>query len=197
MLAFGAWFVLLALWDLSDQSFGSSLKWASLFVGPVVDHVSGSLFDTFGHWGPRGILIVIGILLVATSFPLVAGEKEHKTDHQPSHTKTFAVLSWTLVILVLSLLALIVVGPLLRNPAIDDVLSYWREWYYAPAAFLTLIFTLVLTLRWNLEAFGESGDPWWLMRPSAYLLIAIIVVVFLSWKFHGRIVRWLFGDGAI
>src|ERR687896_2363162 len=118
MLAFGAWFVLLALWDISDQTFGSS-KSAGLF-GRHVDHVSGWLFDTFGHWGPRVVLIAIGIVLVAVSFWLASVARESEAEDQRSGTRTFAVLTWTLVLLVLSLLAFIVVGPLLRNPTIDD-----------------------------------------------------------------------------
>jgi hypothetical protein len=103
-------------------------------------------------------------------------------DDERSGTKRLAVLSWTLILLVLSLLAFIVAGPLLRNPTIDGVLSYWREWYYAPAAFLALIFAIGLSLRWNLEDFRERGDPWSLLRPLTYLVFAIIVVVFFSWK---------------
>jgi hypothetical protein len=171
--------VLFALWDVSDQSFGKSR--GGLF-GHFVDHAPAWLFDTFGHWGPRIVLIAIGLLMVAASFWLASVAIENGTDDQRSGTKRFAGLSWTLILLVLSLLAFIVVGPLLRNPTIDDVLAYWREWYYAPAAFLALIFAIGLTLRWNWEDFREKGDPWNLLRPLTYLVIAIIVVLFLSWK---------------
>jgi hypothetical protein len=178
-LAVGASYLLFALWDVSDQSFGNSR--GGLF-GRFVDLAPAWVFDTFGHWVPRVVLIAIGILMVAGSFWLVSVTGENGTGDERSGTQRFAVLPWTLILLVLSLLAFIVVGPLLRNPTIDGVLSYWREWYYAPAAFLALIFVIGLTLQWNLEDFRERGDPWSLLRPLTYLVVAIVAVVFFSWK---------------
>ena len=181
-LAVGGSCLLFALWEVSDQSFGSSKSRGGLF-GRFVDLAPAWLFDTFGHWGPRVVLIAIGILFVAGSFRLASAARENEADEQRSGTKRSAVLSWTLVLLVLSLLAFIVVGPLLRNPTIDGVLSYWRESYYpALTAFLALIFVLGLQLRWHWEDFRETGDPWSLLRPAAYLMAAIIVVLFFSWK---------------
>jgi hypothetical protein len=181
-LAFGASCLLFALWDVSDQSFGSSKSRGGLF-GRFVDLAPAWLFDTFGHWGPRVVLIAIGILLVAGSFWLARVARENEADEQRSGKKTFAVLSWMVVLLVLLLLAFIVLGPLLRNPTIDGVLSRWSESSYPLlTAFLALVFLIGLQLRWHWEDFHETGDPLSLLRPAAYLMGAIIVVLFFSWK---------------
>src|SRR4030095_7000286 len=131
MLLVGASCLLIAFWDLSDQAFGSSR------AGGLTREISVWLFHTFGHWGPRVALIAIGALSVAGSFWLASLARE---DEAPSDsgTRRSAVLSWTLVLLVFSLLAFIVVGPLLRNPTIDGVLSSWRERDYTPATALTI-----------------------------------------------------------
>lgn len=164
--------MLLALWDVADPSFGSSKPRGAL-VGLLVDHVSVWLFDTFGHWGPRVALIAIGALFMAASFRLASAARE---DEGPSDT-TVAVLSWTLILLVSSLLIFIVVGPLLRNPTVDGVLSYWRERYYAPTIFLALVLALGLGVRWIWQDYRETGDPWNLLRIVFYLVFAIIFFI--------------------
>src|SRR5687767_3521010 len=82
-LASGASFMVLALWDVSDQSFGSS-KPRGGPVGLLIDHFSVWLFDAFGHWGPRVALMGIGILFAAASFWLASVARETKG---PSDTK--------------------------------------------------------------------------------------------------------------
>ena len=104
------------------------------------------------------------------------------TEDQGNGTTRFALLSWTLVLLVLSLLTLIVAGPLLRNPAIDDLLSYWREHYYGPATLLACMVALGIGLRLDWQDFRETGDPGTLVRLLAYLAGAIFVLLFLPWK---------------
>jgi hypothetical protein len=192
-LACGASLVVLALWDVSDQSFGSSEPRGGP-IGLLIDHLSVWLFDTFGHRGPRVALVGIGIAFVAASFWLASPAREirgpwdtkfsdPRTGEHAGGTRKSAILSWTLVLLVLSLLAFVVVGPLLGNPTIDRVLSYWHESYYpALTSFLALIVVIGLSLRWNWEEFRETGDPWSLLRPAFYSMAVIIVVIFLSWK---------------
>jgi hypothetical protein len=96
-------------------------------------------------------------------------------------TKIFEVLSWTLIVLIVSLSAFFVLGPLLRNPTVDAILSYWHE-RYLPATILALTFALGIVFRWVWRDFRETHDPWTLLRLSAYLLFAIVLLVFLSWQ---------------
>jgi cytochrome bd-type quinol oxidase subunit 2 len=181
-LAVGASCLLFALWDLSDQSFGSSRSRGGLFGG-FAELSPAWLFDAFGHWGPRVVLIAMGIVFTAGSFWLASLARENDGDDQRSGTKRSAILSWTLILLVLLLLAFIVVGPLFRSPTIDRALSYWHQSYLpALTAFLALTVVIGLTLRWNWEDFRETGDPWNLLRPAFYLMAVIVVVVFLSWE---------------
>lgn len=164
--------MLLALWDVADPSFGSS-KSRGGPGGLLIGYVSAWLFDTFGHWGPRVALIAIGTLFVGASLWLASAARQ---DEGPSDI-TFSVLSWTLILLVSSLLIFIVVGPLLRNPTVDGVLSHWREWYYAPTVFLAFVFALGLGLRWTWQDYRETGDPWNLLRVLFYLVFAIIFFI--------------------
>ena len=188
-LALGGVCLLIALWDLSDQTFGASSR------GALSGMISIWLFHTFGHWGPRLALIMIGVLFVALAFWLasLARRDEESSDttsanaraDQPSGTSIFGILSWTLVLLVFSLLAFVVVGPLLRNPTIDGVLSHWRERYYTPAATVPTMLVLGLCVRLQWAEFHETGDPWELVRMLMLLVFAIILLIFLlvlSWE---------------
>lgn len=76
-LAFGACCLLLALWDLSDQKFGST--WPGGLTGPI----SAWLFDMFGHWGPRVALVVFGVFLVALSFWLASVARKNDVPSNP------------------------------------------------------------------------------------------------------------------
>ena len=196
-LAAGASSLLIALWDVSNQSFGS-------YKRPAFprEYVSAWLFDTFGHWGPRVLLMALGVLLVALSFRFASLAREedgpsnttseHACVDQRSGTKRFAVLSWTLILLGLSLLACLVLGPLLRNPAIDGVLSSWRERYSLPATSLTAVFVLGFYLQLQWRELRETGDPWRLPRMLMWLVFAIIFFIFFllsSWEA-------IFGRGA-
>jgi hypothetical protein len=187
-LGVGALCLLIALRDVSDETFGSS-------SGGLSGVISIWLFHIFGHWGPRVALITAGVLFVAESFwfASLAREEERPSDatlepacaDQRSGTKTFALLSWTLILLVFSLLAFIVVGPLLRNPTIDGVLSYLRERYSLPATTLTIIFVLGFRLRLLWKEFRETGDPSRLLRILMYLVLAIFIFTFFllsSWE---------------
>jgi hypothetical protein len=174
MLLVGASSLLVALWDLSDQTFGSTR------AGGLTRDVFVWLFDTFGHWGPRVALIALGVSSVAFSFWLASLEREDEAASK-SGTKRFAVLSWTLILLVLLLLIFIVVGPLLRNAAVDSVLSQWRERYSLLATGLTFVFVCGFWLRVDWKKFRETGDPWellWLLRPLIYVVIAISLLIF-------------------
>jgi len=77
-LAVGAWFLLLALWDVSDHTFCS---WCGnrFLTGPVYVW----LFDTFGHWGPRVVLIAISVFLVVSSFWLASVTRENEGPSNP------------------------------------------------------------------------------------------------------------------
>lgn len=174
-LLFGASCLLFALWDLSDEAFGASR------VG-ALGAASAGLFHLFGHWGPRVTLIAIGLVFVASSFRLSALAKEQAGSGEPHGTATFAVLSWTLVVLVLSLLAFIVVGPLLHKPAIDGVVAYWQERYYRPVTTFTTVFVLGLVVRLIWKEFRETGDPWHLLRVLMYLTLAISLIAVLVWE---------------
>ena len=167
--------MLIALWDVSDQTFGSSKR------ANVVDSVSRWLFDAFGHWGPRLVLIAVGTLLLAWSFWLVSLPRADEALEQPSGTAR-SVLSWALVLLV-SLLAFALLAPRLRNPTLDGLLS---DWWQSPYPLLTISVALLLVLgmqlRWHWEDFRETGDPWNLLRPATYAVLAIIVVLFFLWR---------------
>lgn len=76
-LAGGAWCLLLALWDVSDQKFGSA--WPGGLTGPI----SAWLFDVFGHWGPRVVLMVFGVFLVALSFWLASVARKNAGPSNP------------------------------------------------------------------------------------------------------------------
>ena len=168
--------MLVALWDVSEQTFGSSSGGALSWIASIW------LFNTFGHWGPRLALITIGILFMALSFRLASLARD---DEAPSETRLFAVLSWTLVLLVLSLLAFIALGPLFRNPAIDSVLSHWREKYYAPATGLTITSLLGLCSRLNWMEFRETGEPSKVLVMLMFLVLTIILFIVLllsSWE---------------
>lgn len=103
-------------------------------------------------------------------------------------TPRFAVLSRTLILLVFSVLALFVVGPALRIPAIDGVLSYWHE-RYLPVAIVALVSASGLFGWWRWRDFRETGDPWHLLRPLMYLVCFAIAVAFLAWKSISGIAR--------
>ena len=174
-LLYGASCLLFALWDLSDEAFGATR-------GGALGAASAGLFHLFGHWGPRVTLIAIGLVFVASSFRLAALAKEQAGSVEPQGTTTFALLSWTLVVLVLSLLAFIVVGPLLHKPAIDGVVAYWQERYYRPVTTFTAVFVLGLVLRLTWREFRATGDPWQLVRVLMYLMLAISLIAVSMWE---------------
>jgi hypothetical protein len=152
-------------------------------MGDLVGPVSAWLFNLFGHWGPRIVLIAIGTLFAAGSFWLARRARENEGDAQRSETLRFPVLSWALILLVLSLVTFIIVGPHLRDPTIDGVLSYWwASPYPALTAFLLFVSVIGVQLRWNLEDFRETGAPLSLLRPATYLIGAVVIVLFFSWK---------------
>lgn len=174
-LALGASCLLFAFWDVSDETFGAS-------SGGALGAASAGLFHLFGHWGPRGALIAFGLLNVALSLWFAAQAREHAWSDELRGTRTFAVLSWTLVVLVLSLLAFIVVGPLLHEPAIDGVVAYWQERYYRPVTTFTALFVLSLVLRVTWKEFRETGDPWQLLRALMYLTLAVSLITVFVWE---------------
>lgn len=185
MLAAGASCFLVALWDVSDQTFGSNAP--GIFRG-----ISTWSLDTFGHWGPRALLMALGVLLVLSSFRRASVARENDVpsgtasqhagiDDRRSRTTRFTLL-WTPILLVFSLLAFIVVGPLLRNPTIDDVLSYWRERYYALAAFITFLVLLSFVFWYDWKHVRETGDLFSFqgMRILIYVAAAVALAL-VSW----------------
>lgn len=173
MLGVGASFLVVALWDVSNERFG-------FYRRPLLprEYVSAWLFDAFGHWGPRAVLITIGVLGVAFSFWLAA---RAEADERPSNS----ILSWTLILLVLSLLAFIVAGPLLGDPRIDGVLSHWRERYYAPATALAATVVLGFLFRWRWKLFRETGDLYelgWTLMYLVFVTGSFIFFLLWSWK---------------
>jgi cell division protein FtsW (lipid II flippase) len=115
--------------------------------------------------------------MISTSSKVAAD----RMDDQRRRTTRSAVLWWTLTLLIFSVLALFLLGPRLQNPAIDGVLSYWHE-RYMPVTIVGFICAYGLVFRWYWRDFRETGDPWILVRLSAYLVLAIVPLVFLSWK---------------
>ena len=168
--------MLIAFWDVSDTTFGSSGR------PSLSGRVSRWLFDAFGHWGPRVVLIAIGTLFIVGSFWLVSLPRATEAVELRSRTARSAV-SWALVLLVLSLLAFIVLGPHLGNPTIDGLLSHWWQSPY-PLVTISLVFLFLLGLQfqWDWEDFRETNDRSNLLRPAMYVLGAIIVVLFFLWK---------------
>ena len=53
-----------ALWDLADKNF------CELWCGNILAPLFEFLFVQFGHWGPRVLMIVLGVAMVASSFHL-------------------------------------------------------------------------------------------------------------------------------
>ena len=60
--AFGIALIGLAFWNITDEAFCSS--WCGNLTAPIFSF----LYVTFGHWGPRGFLILVGAAIVAASF---------------------------------------------------------------------------------------------------------------------------------
>ena len=58
MPAFGVGLIAIALWNTTDESFCSS--WCGNLTAPVFQ----VLYGMFGHWGPRGFLIAVGLAVV-------------------------------------------------------------------------------------------------------------------------------------
>jgi|SRR5688572_3521054 hypothetical protein len=183
VLAVGASCLLVALWDVSDQTFGSSWSRDRYLIRAFF----AWLFDTFGHWGLRVPLMAFGVFLVASSFRVasVAREKEEPSNE----SRTLNILSWVLIVLVLSFLLFIVVGPLLQDPRIDDTIDHWREKYFSAAAFVTIALAWLYSLWLNWQRYRETGDPYHLLRIVLYTVLAIVIGVLVAfgglWRLGG------------
>jgi len=60
----GAVLIAYALWDLTDKNF------CELWCGNILAPLFEFLFVQFGHWGPRCLMVVLGVAMVASSFHL-------------------------------------------------------------------------------------------------------------------------------
>src|SRR4051812_34560854 len=75
-LLFGIALLVGALWDVSDTTFCSG------GCGNLFSLISGPLFEAFGHWGPRGTLLILGGVLIGLS--LVNRTKDSIPPHDGS-----------------------------------------------------------------------------------------------------------------
>lgn len=181
-LAAGAACFLYALWDLSDASFGSA-KSGSRPFGDLVYFLPAWLYAAFGHWGPRILVMALGAILVIGSFWLSSVVQADEAEERQAGRTRSDVVAWTLLALVFAVLAFLVVGPSLRIPAVDRALAYWQESHYpAIVTFAALVFGLGVQSWWRWLDFRESGDPWDLLRPAIYVVSALAVVLFFSWR---------------
>lgn len=182
-LAVGASCLLVALWDVSDQTFGSSLSQDRYLIRAFF----AWLFDMFGHWGLRVPLMAIGVFFVAMSFRLAWVARENEGPSLES--RTLNILLWVLIVLVLSLLLFVVVGPLLQNREIDDTIDHWREKYFSAAAFVTIALFFLYSLWLSWQSYQETGDPYQLLRIAFYAVTAIVIGILVAfgglWRLGG------------
>jgi len=59
---FGVFLIGIAFWNVTDEAFCSSS------CGNLTAPIFSFLYATFGHWGPRGFLGLVGVAIVIAYF---------------------------------------------------------------------------------------------------------------------------------
>jgi len=80
MLIFGIALVVIAFWDVDDQSF------CAAGCGNLFRFISAPLYEHFGHWGARIAILVIGGAFIAWSFVKPKSDTSDSGHEAPSNS---------------------------------------------------------------------------------------------------------------